>query len=239
MKFETELVPATLVRRYKRFLADVVLANGDTITVHCPNTGAMLGCAEPGASVWLSESDNPSRKYRHTWELVAVADEVLVGIHTGRSNRLVAEALDAGIITQLAGYRQRRPEVKYGRESSRIDFLLDDHCGGAPQCYLEVKNVTAAVDDGVAVFPDAVSARGTRHLRELCGVVQEGHRAALCFCVQRSDVREVRPADSIDPDYGRALREAQRTGVDVFAYKAAVSANNVQLTAAVPVVCPD
>lgn len=237
MKFDTPLLKGTLERRYKRFLADVRLSTGERVTAHCPNTGSLLGCAEPGFEVWLSHSSKPGRKYPHTWELVKVRGRVTVGINTGRSNRLVHEALTGGVITRLQGYRQIRREVRFGRENSRVDLVLEDG-GKKPPCFVEVKNVTAAVEKGIAVFPDAVSARGTRHLRELARAVEAGNRAAICFCVQRSDVVEVRPADQIDPVYGAALRQAVAAGVEAMAYRARVSPRGIALVDEVPVVCP-
>jgi len=237
MRFDAPLVSGQLKRRYKRFLADVRLASGEEITAHCPNTGSLMGCAEPGSSVWLSRSANPARKYPYTWELVRVRGRVTVGINTARSNSLVHEALTQGVIAELSGYGSIRREVRFGEENSRVDLLLED--GGASRpCYVEVKNVTAAVKKGVGVFPDAVSTRGTRHLRELMRVVTAGDRAALCFCVQRGDVTEVRPADNIDPVYGATLREAIGAGVEVLAYRARVSPRGINLVAPVPVVCP-
>lgn len=236
MRFPVPLLEARLVKRYKRFLADVILDDGTALTVHCPNTGSMLGCQTPGSRVWLSRSDNPKRKYAHTWELVEIDGGVLVGINTGRSNALVREAIESGVIGEFAGYAEIRPEVRYGKENSRVDFLLS---GRQAACYLEVKNVTAAVDEGIALFPDAVSVRGTRHLRELIATLAKGgQRAALCFCVQRADVREVRPADDIDADYGRTLREALAAGVQVIAYRAKLSPEAVALVERIPVVCP-
>ena len=237
MRFATPLVGATLVSRYKRFLADVTMDDGTRLTVYCPNTGSMLGCVPPGARVWLSHTGNPKRKYSHTWELVEVGDGVLVGINTGRSNALVREAIESGTLVELAGYNHLRAEVRYGVENSRVDFLLEG--GDEGVCYVEVKNVTAAVADGVALFPDAVSTRGTRHLRELMESVRGGdRRAVLCFCAQRGDVKEVRPADEIDPDYGRTLRAALEQAVEVIAYRAAVSTEGIELVERIPVVCP-
>jgi len=236
MNFEPTLVAATLERRYKRFLADVCMADGRRLTVHCPNTGAMLGCADPGARIWLSHSDNPKRKYAWTWELVLVG-QTLVGVHPGRSNRLVAEAVGDGTITQLQGYAGRRAEVAYGLEGSRADFFLSGHASRA-DCFLEVKNVTAICAPGIAIFPDAVSARGSRHLRELAAWAAAGGRAALCFCVARDDVREVRPADNIDSLYGQELRRAITSGVEVFAYRAQISPGQIRLYREVPVICP-
>jgi len=236
VRFPVPLLGARLVKRYKRFLADVTLDDGTALTAHCPNTGSMLGCQTPGSRVWLSRSDNPKRKYAHTWELVELDDGALVGINTGRSNALVREAIESAVIGELAGYDEIRPEVRYGNENSRVDFLLTGDRGA---CYLEVKNVTAAVEKGIALFPDAVSVRGTRHLRELIATLGgAGRRAVLCFCVQRPDVREVRPADNIDPDYGRTLREALGAGVEVIAYRAKLSPEAVVLAERIPVVCP-
>lgn len=228
MRFDSPLVPGRLLRRYKRFLADVRLDDGTCITAHCPNTGAMLGCQAGDARVWLSVSERPGRKYRHTWELVEVAPDNLVGIHTGRSNGLVREALASGLLPELSGYGAVRPEVRLAEQGSRIDFLLEGHAS-APRCFLEVKNVTAAVEDGVALFPDAVSRRGTRHMQHLAACCRAGDRAALVYCVQRADVSEVRPADGIDPAYGDALREAMDAGVEVYALGATVTPDAVVL----------
>lgn len=236
MRFAPPLQPARLIRRYKRFLADVELPDGSRTTVHCPNTGAMLGCATPGMAVYLSRAANPDRKYPLTWELVEALPRMWVGIHTGRTNALVREALLDGTLRELAGYRAIQGEVKL-HQGFRVDFLLRDH-GSRPDCCLEVKNVTAAVTDGVALFPDAVSERASRHLRELMALVATGQRAALCYCVQRDDVKEVRPADEIDPVYGATLREALAAGVEVVAYGARVSPMEVRLYRPVPVVVP-
>jgi len=235
MTFDRPLLEGILVRRYKRFLADVELADGGVITAHTPNTGTMLGCCEPGSRVWLSESTNPKRKYRHGWELVEAEPGVLVGINTGRANGLVEEAISGGVLAELQDYPGLRREVKYGSENSRIDLLL--HGGERPECYVEVKNVTLA-DDGIAFFPDAVSTRGSKHLRELAGVRRAGRRAVIVFCVQREDVSEFRPADDIDTAYGAALRQAAAEGVETLAYRARVSERGVHLETALPVVLP-
>lgn len=241
MKFARALVPGRLVRRYKRFLADVELEGGGLVTAACPNTGSMLGCCEPGSRVWLSESDSPTRKYRHTWELVEARAArrgrgVMVGINTGLPNRLVAEAIEAGVIAELGGYAALRREVPFGEERSRIDLVLESP--SRPACFVEVKNVTAAVEAGVALFPDAVSARGTKHLRELVRLKAQGLRPVLVFCVQRGDVREVRPADAIDPLYGATLREAVAAGVEVMAWRAKVTARAIALETRIPVTLP-
>lgn len=237
MKFHPPLIGGRLIRRYKRFLADVILDSGEAVTAHCPNTGSMLGCQDPGSRVWLSRSDNPRRKYCYTWELVETAEGTKVGIHTGRTNALVEEAIRSGAVRELPGYGEIRREVRYGQERSRVDLLLS----GDPErsaCYVEIKNVTAAVDSGVALFPDAVSARGSKHLRELMAMAAQGDRAVIFFCVQRGDVREVRPADAIDPEYGATLRQALACGVEALAYRARVGPRGIELTTPVPVVCP-
>ena len=235
MQFTQTLRAGTLLRRYKRFLADVELDDGTRLTAACPNTGSMLGCCTPGSRVWLSISDSPTRKYRHTWELVEV-EGVLVGINTGLPNKLVREAIEQGVISELGAYASLRGEVAFGAERSRIDLLLQDPARA--DCYVEVKNVTAAVEQGIALFPDAVSVRGTKHLRELMRVTADGRRAVLVYCVQRGDVGEVRPADAIDPLYGRTLREALAAGVEVLAYQARVTTRSVAICEPIKVVCP-
>ena len=235
MKLPPKLIRATLERRYKRFLADVVLADGDRVTVHCPNTGAMLGCDEPGSRVWLSVSDNPRRKYAHTWELVEAPGETMVGINSSRANRIVGEALETGLIRELTGYAAVRSEVRYG-EKSRIDFLLQDD--DRPDCFLEVKSVTLADGQGTGMFPDACSSRGTRHLRELMTMRASGARAINLFCVQRADVDRVVPADDIDPEYGRTLRQAAEAGVELLAWVCTLSPEEIRLERSVPVLLP-
>jgi sugar fermentation stimulation protein A len=232
--FPSPLVEGRLIRRYKRFLADIQLDAG-VVTAAVANTGSMMGCCDAGNRVWLSESDSATRKYRHTWELVEVG-KVMIGVHTGRPNALVAEAIANGTITELAGYANVRREVAYGEEGSRVDLVLE-----APRrkaCYVEVKNVTAAASRGIALFPDSVSDRGTRHLRELVRLKAKGLRPVQLYCVQRGDVREVRPADGIDYEYGQALREAIAAGVEVLAYRAKVTSTEIRLEQRIPVVCP-
>ena len=234
MRYSRPLVEGRLLRRYKRFLADIQLPEG-VVTAACPNTGSLMGCCDAGNRVWLSESDSATRKYRHTWELVEVG-ETLVGINTGLPNALVAEAIAEGVIAELAGYPGVRREVKFGEEGSRVDLLLED--GERPPCYVEVKNVTAAANRGVALFPDCVSERGTKHLRELVRLKARGLRPVQVYCVQRGDVKEVRPADGIDHEYGRMLREAIAAGVEVLAYRATVTPGEIRLAERIPVVCP-
>lgn len=234
MLFGNPLVEGRLIRRYKRFLADIQLEAG-VVTAAVPNTGSMMGCLDAGNRVWLSESDSATRKYRHTWELVQVG-KVLVGINTGRPNALACEAIANGTIAELAGYASTRREVRYGEEGSRVDIVLESP--RRKTCYVEVKNVTAAASKGVALFPDSVSDRGTRHLRELMRLKAQGLRPVQLYCVQRGDVNEVRPADGIDYEYGQALREAIRTGVEVLAYRAKVTPTEIRLEERIPVVCP-
>ncbi len=236
MKFDRPLIPARLVRRYKRFLTDVEFANGDALTAVCPNTGSLMGCVTPGSPVWLSHSDSPSRKYAHTWEIVKANQQTLVGINTQMANRLVEEAILDKVIKELQGYDGLSREVRYGSENSRIDLLL--RSPGQPPCFVEVKNVTAAVFNDIALFPDAVSERGSKHLRELMQEAKRGHRAIILFCVQRSDASEVRPADQIDSVYGATLREAISQGVEALAYRAIVTPQEIRLVCGIPVVCP-
>ena len=230
MKLPHPLTPGLLLRRYKRFLADVELSDGSVITAHCPNSGSMLGCAAPGSRVLLSKSDNASRKYPHTWELVH-ADDCWVGINTGLPNRLAREGIEQGVVTELQGYERIRQEVCYGAERSRIDLLLEE----PGLCYVEVKNVTL-VEDGIARFPDAVTTRGQKHLRELMAMVASGARAVNFFVVQHAGARAVTPADSIDPAYGRLLRQAAKAGVELLAYQASVTPTEIVLCRALPVV---
>lgn len=204
-----------LLRRYKRFLADVRLADGTEITIHCPNTGSMKNCLVPGSPCWFSRAANPKRKYPHTWELASTPSGHLAGINTGRANALVEEAIHNGVIAELQGYETLYREKRYGSENSRIDFLLE--CDDR-QCFVEVKNVTLMEEVGQGLFPDAVSTRGSKHLRELMMMVNEGKRAVLLFCVQHTGIEWVAPADAIDPVYGETLRRAASVGVEILAY---------------------
>ena len=232
MKFEPVLQPARLLRRYKRFLADIELPCGEEVTIHCPNTGSMKHCIVEQSPCWYSVSDNPKRKYPFTWEIATTTSGHLAGINTGRANSLVYEAIETGIITELSAYHTIKPEVKYGSENSRIDFLLS--ADNQSDCYVEVKSVTLGFDDGCGLFPDAVSARGTKHLRELMEVVQKGYRAVLVFCVQHNGIQSVAPADEIDPAYGQTLREAVDRGVEVLAYGANISPAEITLKNPIP-----
>jgi sugar fermentation stimulation protein A len=223
MQFDPPLIPGTLIRRYKRFLADVEIG-GRTEVVHCANPGSMLGLAAPGSPVWLSLSANPTRKLRHTWELVAVGG-ALVGINTGHANRLAEDAIRAGRIGPLAGYAALRREVAYG-EGSRVDFLLEGP--DRPACYVEVKSVTLKRGN-LAEFPDSVTARGARHLRELSAMARSGARAAMLFVAQRGDCRRLEIAADIDPTYAAELGRARQAGVEVMAYACRVSPAGVEI----------
>ena len=227
-----ELIEGRLIKRYKRFLADVRLLDGSEITAHCPNTGAMTGCAEPGSRVWLSTSDNVKRKYAQTWELVETQPNELACIHSAKANALVKEAIEREVITELSGYGSIKAEVKYGEEGSRIDLLLEKP---DQDCFVEIKSVTLKLDDGLGVFPDAVSDRGRKHLRELINVKQEGHRAVLFFCVQHTGIKHVAPADQIDPKYAETLRQAIAAGVEVIAYRVQMDLEYIELAESLPV----
>lgn len=224
------LIPGRLIKRYKRFLADIELEDGSVVTAHCPNSGSMKGCNLPGVPVMLSLSPNLNRKLAHTWELVQV-DGYWVGLNTMLPNRLAEEAILEGTISELQGYQRLRREVPYGSERSRIDLLLEDE---QRRCFVEVKNVTL-VEVGLALFPDAVTERGQKHLRELMEVVRNGDRGVILFTVQRGDGVAVAPADAIDPVYGRLLREAVAHGVEALAYRALVTPHEIRLTEPLPV----
>lgn len=226
MKFDPPLTEATILRRYNRFLADVRLANGEIITVHCPNTGSMKHCVVPETPCWFSWSDNPKRKLPATLELTTTSQGFIAGVNTARPNQLVREAVESGCIPELAGYASLRQEVKYGGENSRIDLLLEN---GNHKCFVEVKNVTLENSGGLITFPDAVTSRGTKHLRELATMVAEGHRAVLCFCVQHSGARRVAPAADIDPVYAATLTQVLASGVEVLAYNCRLSAEEIAL----------
>jgi sugar fermentation stimulation protein A len=238
MQFSAELIPATLVKRYKRFLADVVLPSGETVTVHCANPGSMLGLSAAGARVWLSKSSNPNRKLAHSWELIEVdfggaAGAELVGINTSHPNALAAEAIAAGRIAELAGYTSVRREVKYGK-ASRVDFLLE--APDRPPCYLEIKNVHLMRRPGLAEFPDSVTARGARHLDELAAMAGQGFRAAMLFVIQIGSATSFALARDIDPAYGAAFDRARAAGVEAWAYKCTLQHDGITLAGPVEIV---
>ncbi|MEN8255643.1 MAG: DNA/RNA nuclease SfsA [Verrucomicrobiota bacterium] len=217
------MVFGTLLKRYKRFLADVELEDGSVITAHCPNTGRMTTCAEPGWKVALSDSQNPKRKYRFTWELVHNGD-CWICVNTGRANQMAFEAVSQNMIPELSGYAEVLREQRFG--SSRFDLLLRT---GDNLCYVEVKNVTLLADDGCYAFPDAVTERGRKHLDELVDAVKAGHRAAMLYVIPRSDGTTFRPAHEIDPAYAEALDSAMAAGVEAHAWRADASPEGIRL----------
>ncbi|MBT6320013.1 MAG: DNA/RNA nuclease SfsA, partial [Porticoccaceae bacterium] len=227
MKIAPPLFPATFEKRYKRFFADVRTPSGELLTLHCPNTGSMKNCLVEGSPCWYSLSDNPKRKLPGTLEIVTSSQGNLAGVNTSRPNYLVREVIEADLVPELQGYSQIRTEVRYGEEKSRIDLLLEDRSLG--QCYVEVKNVTLDMGDGLATFPDAVTSRGTKHLRELMAMVAAGHRAVLFFCVQLTGVQRMEVAAEIDPGYAATLSEAVAAGVEVIAWRASIGADQIVL----------
>ncbi len=240
MRFSSELVPATLLRRYKRFLADVELVDGSVTTVHVANPGGMIGLQAPGSQVWLSRSPNAKRKLPYSWELVEVdfgGGPELVGVNTAHPNTLVAEALSAGIVPELAGYTGIRREVGYGDgafgSASRIDFLLEG--AGCPPCYLEIKNVHLMRRPGLAEFPDSVTARGARHLDELAAMAATGARAVMLYVVQIGSAETFGLARDIDPAYGRAFDRARAAGVEALAWRCRLTPQGIDLMQPIPV----
>lgn len=234
MKYDKPLISAVLIKRYKRFLADVLLDNGEQITVHCANTGAMTGCAVPGSKVWLYKSDNKKRKYLYSWELVElISPPGFICINTARPNQVVEQGLLKAKISSLADYQQIRREVKYG-DSSRVDFLLTQP--GLCDVYLEVKSVTLHQEQDLGAFPDAVTTRGQKHLQELMAIKHSGSRAVLLFCVMHSLIKRVTVAQAVDEKYARLLREAISKGVEVYCYSVKMSETGLVLDQELPLV---
>lgn len=237
MKFEKSLQSGTLIKRYKRFLADIKTSDG-LITIHCPNTGSMKGCAEPGNEVWFWDSGNPKRKYACSWELVKNPQGHMIGINTGRANALVKEAIINKVLTNL-DYDEIKTEVAYGEEKSRIDILLTHN---NKNTWIEVKNTTLlAVDEkgkNQGYFPDSVTTRGTKHLRELMQQVKNGDRAVLVFCVQHTGIKTVKPAAHIDKAYADTLKQAYDAGVEIIAAKTEFNllAGEIKITGQLPVI---
>lgn len=228
MQFDPVLEEGRLLKRYKRFFADIECADGSVVTAHCANTGSMKNCMAEGARVWFSRNDDPKRKLKATWELVETPHGRIACINTGRANRLIEEALQAGVITELAGFTQLRREVKYGEENSRADFCL---MFDQQQVFVEVKSVTLGfADTDTAAFPDAVSTRGAKHLRELTALAEMGQRAVLIYCVNLSGITAVRAAQEIDPEYAAALAEAKTAGVEVLAYGTHITPAGIEVT---------
>ncbi len=232
MEYIYPLAEGVLIKRYKRFLADIKLTTGEIITAHTANTGAMLGCSQPGFKVWVQNTRNTNRKYPYSWELVETDKQVLVGINTMLPNKLVYEAISNRKIQELQGYETIDTEVRYGNENSRIDLLLMSE--KLPDCYVEVKNVTLARED-TAYFPDAVSERGVKHLRELIDNIKTGNRSVIFFCIQRNDVAGFAPASWIHPEYTDFLKQACESGVEILAYSCKLSTTGVEIDSAVPV----
>lgn len=235
MIFPKPLVTGRLIKRYKRFLSDIELDNGEIVTAHCANPGSMLGLAEPGSRVWLSRSTNPKRKLPFSWELVDDGRS-LVGINTSRPNDLVAEAVTSGAVAELAGYQDLKREVPYG-QNSRIDLLLESP--DRPSCYVEIKSVTLSRRPGVAEFPDSVTARGAKHLDELAAVAQSGARAVLFFLAQRTDCDRLEVAADLDPAYAEAFARASASGVEVVCYGCKVGPEAIELDRPLPVAQPE
>ncbi len=222
------LVRGTLIKRYKRFMTDVKLRNGHVVTAHCPNSGSMLESSEPGRPVYLSRHNNPKRRLKYTWEMIEMPAS-LVGVNTMVPNRLVKASIEAGKVPGLTDFESVRPEVKYG-ENSRIDLLLEK---GGSRCFVEIKNCTL-VNDGVALFPDAVTSRGLKHLKELQNQVRLGDRSVMFYLVQRMDAALFRPADHIDPAYGRELRKAVKNGVEIMVYDVFLDTEGIRLNKTLP-----
>ncbi|AHD01828.1 DNA/RNA nuclease SfsA [Leisingera methylohalidivorans] len=233
MRFETPLIPAVLIRRYKRFLADCRLEDGREVTAHCANPGSMMGLAEPGMRIWLEPNDDLKKKLKYGWRLVEHADGHFTGVDTSVPNRALRAALEAGEVAGLAAYKTVRPEVKYG-EKSRVDFLLQQD--GLPDCYVEVKSVTLSREPGLAEFPDSVTARGTKHLGELANMVAQGHRAVMLYLVQRTDCDRFRLAADIDPAYAAAFARAQAAGVERLVLGTRITPQGVEAGAAIAAV---
>ncbi len=227
-----ELYRATLIQRYKRFLADCRLDNGETITTTCPNTGALLGCCDPGSTIWLSKSDKPTRKYAYTWELTERPGLGLTGINTSRPNALVEEAIKDGKIPGLLGYTSIRREVKYGI-NSRIDLLLE--ASEKPNCYVEVKNVTFMRQPGVAEFPDCKTERGTKHLIEMSAMVRQGHRAVMVYLIQNASPDRFTLAGDLDPVYAKTYAEARKAGVEAIALTSEITHSHITVRRQIPV----
>ncbi|MGQ3487265.1 DNA/RNA nuclease SfsA [Roseovarius pacificus] len=230
MRFQTPLEPATLIRRYKRFLADIRLEDGREAVAHCANPGSMMGLAEPGMRIWVEPNDDPKKKLKYGWRLVEHDTGHFTGVDTSVPNRALRAALEAGEVAGLGGYDSVRPEVKYG-ENSRIDFLLQG--AGRRDAYVEVKSVTLMREAGMAEFPDSVTARGAKHLAELAAMAQAGHRAVMLYLIQRTDAQAFRLAEDIDPVYAAAFGAARAAGVEALAFDTAISPEGITLGRAV------
>jgi len=223
------LIPGTLVKRYNRFIADITLTSGQTISAHCPNSGRMKACCEPGRPVYVSLHNNPKRKLKYTWELIEMPTS-MVGINTQIPNRLVATSIEAGLVPDLSGYDSIFREVKTSGKT-RLDILLSK--GEKNRCYVEIKNCTL-VEDGMACFPDAVTSRGLKHLVELRSLVSAGFRCVIFYVIQRMDALTFQPADHIDPAYGKELRRALKNGVEILVYDTQIDLKTIRLNRKIP-----
>ena len=224
----SKLIKGTLIKRYKRFKADVKLSNGHIVTAHCPNTGSMKSCSEPGRTVYLSKHNRPERKLKYTWELIEMPTS-LVGVNTGIPNRLVKKSIENDLIKELSDFTKIRSEVKYG-ENSRIDILLENE---NEKIFIEVKNCTL-LEKGICYFPDAVTSRGLKHLQELQRVVHQGNRAVMFYLIQRMDANRFEPASHIDPAYSEELKKAYRNGVEILAYDVNINTKGIAINKAIP-----
>jgi sugar fermentation stimulation protein A len=231
MQFSTPLIPARLIRRYKRFLADCRLEDGREVTAHCANPGSMMGLAIEGSKIWLEPNDDPKKKLKFGWRLVDHENGHFTGVDTSVPNRALKEALEKREIAALSDYSVVRPEVKYG-ENSRIDFLLSGD--GLRDAWVEVKSVTLSRQSGLAEFPDSVTARGAKHMAELAKMAKAGDRAIVLFLVQRTDCDRIAPAADIDPNYARALGDAMAAGVEVIALSTRISPKGVEIASEIP-----
>jgi sugar fermentation stimulation protein A len=231
MQFKSTLVRGSLIQRYKRFLADIELEDGSRVTAHCANPGSMKTVAEPGSPVWISAASNPNRKLKWDWQLIEI-NGALVSVNTALPNAIAEEALSEGLVPELRGYANLKREVKYG-ENSRIDILLSSE--DKPDCYVEIKNVNMMRSKGLAEFPDSVTSRGAKHLRELSTMVEQGHRAVMLFIVQRNDCEKFTVAHDIDPNYQAALTMAVATGVEVLCYTCAISTSDIKVDRSIPI----
>ncbi len=224
------LITGRLIKRYKRFLADVELESGEKVTVHCPNSGSMKGCAVPGSQVWLSESDNPKRKYKYTWDLIKIP-QTMIGINTLLPNKLVKQSIENNLIKELSGYEHVRAEVKTSSHT-RLDLLLESEA--KEKCYVEIKNCTL-VEDGMAMFPDAVTTRGQKHLDELEYLVSQGHRGVIFFLIQRMDARAFKPAEMIDKVYAEKLKKVVKNGVEIITRDTVIDTQVIRIRNVIPV----
>jgi sugar fermentation stimulation protein A len=224
------LITGKLIKRYKRFMADVELDTGEVVVAHCPNSGSMKGCAIPGSKVWLSKSDNPKRKLKYTWELILTPD-TMIGINTQVPNKLVKQSIENNLIQELSGYDKVKAEIKTS-DHTRLDLLLEKNTG--EKCYVEIKNCTM-VEDGIAMFPDAVTTRGQKHLDELEHLVSLGHRGVIFYLIQRMDALSFKPASMIDPVYAEKLKKVVLNGVEIITRDTIVDTKVISIGKSIPV----